>query len=82
MKKRDLADGISNGYIDEIYAAGRTAGAFGGKLLGAGGGGFMLFVVPPENKTKVREKLQRLVHVNFDFENNGSRVIAFDSDSV
>ena len=42
----------------------------------------MLFVVPPENKTKVREKLQRLVHVNFDFENNGSRVIAFDSDSV
>jgi len=52
--KRGLDGGISNAEIDEIYAAGRKAGAWGGKLLGAGGGGFMLFFAPPETHAKLR----------------------------
>ncbi len=52
--KRGLDGGISNPEIDEIYAAGRKAGAWGGKLLGAGGGGFMLFFAPPETHAKLR----------------------------
>jgi D-glycero-alpha-D-manno-heptose-7-phosphate kinase len=53
--KRGLDGGVSNVEIDEIYAAGRKAGAWGGKLLGAGGGGFMLFFAPPETHPKLRE---------------------------
>lgn len=53
--KRSLDGGVSNAEIDEIYAAGRKAGAWGGKLLGAGGGGFMLFFAPPETHAKLRE---------------------------
>ena len=52
--KRGLDGGISNAEIDEIYATGRKAGAWGGKLLGAGGGGFMLFFAPPETHAKLR----------------------------
>ena len=57
MLKRELTDKISNPMIDEIYEAGRGAGAIGGKLLGAGGGGFMVFFVPPEKRQAVRDKL-------------------------
>jgi D-glycero-alpha-D-manno-heptose-7-phosphate kinase len=53
--KRGLDGGISNAEIDEIYATGREAGAWGGKLLGAGGGGFMLFFAPPESHPKLRQ---------------------------
>lgn len=53
--KRSLDGGVSNPEIDEIYTAGRQAGAWGGKLLGAGGGGFMLFFAPPETHAKLRE---------------------------
>ena len=56
--KRELADRVSNNQIDEIYEAGREAGAIGGKLLGAGGGGFMVFFVEPEKREQVRERLK------------------------
>jgi D-glycero-alpha-D-manno-heptose-7-phosphate kinase len=57
--KRELADSVSNPQLDEIYEAGREAGAIGGKLLGAGGGGFMVFLVEPEKREKVRERLKK-----------------------
>src|SRR5208282_2249745 len=58
--KRTLTQRISNTHIDEIYEAGLSAGALGGKLLGAGGGGFMLFFVPPERKDALRMRLKQL----------------------
>jgi D-glycero-alpha-D-manno-heptose-7-phosphate kinase len=73
--KRGLTSKISNPAIDEIYEAGRSAGALGGKLLGAGGGGFMLFFVPPTAQKAVKEKLHTLTHVPFKFEKGGSRII-------
>jgi D-glycero-alpha-D-manno-heptose-7-phosphate kinase len=79
--KRELADGVTTPAVDGIYAAGREAGALGGKLLGAGGGGFMLFVVKPEDRQKVRERLKDLIHVSFDFDTSGSKIVVFDPDS-
>jgi len=79
--KRSLTSKISNPDIDAIYKAGMDAGAFGGKLLGAGGGGFMLFYVPLERQDEVREKLKHLVHVPFAFEKTGSTIIYYTSKS-
>jgi D-glycero-alpha-D-manno-heptose-7-phosphate kinase len=56
----------------------RTAGALGGKLTGAGGGGFMLLFVPPENQGAVRKQLDSLVHVPFKFDFSGSQIIVCD----
>lgn len=78
MCKRSLSDGISTPLVDEIYAAARDAGAIGGKLLGAGGGGFVLLFVEPPNQAAVREKLRHLVHVPIHFENEGSRIVLYD----
>jgi D-glycero-alpha-D-manno-heptose-7-phosphate kinase len=77
--KRKLADGISNNEIDDIYEAGLSAGALGGKLLGAGGGGFMVFFVEPSNEARdaVRQRLSKLIHVNFDFESEGSKIVLY-----
>jgi D-glycero-alpha-D-manno-heptose-7-phosphate kinase len=80
--KRDLSDRISTPQVDEIYEAGRAAGAIGGKLLGAGGGGFMLFVVDPKNRAAVRKSLEKLVHVAFDFDNSGSRVVLYQPNGL
>jgi D-glycero-alpha-D-manno-heptose-7-phosphate kinase len=77
MVKRSLTDLISNPVIDQMYETGRNAGAIGGKLLGAGGGGFLLFFVRPEERTKVREALKKLLHVPFRFENLGSQIIYY-----
>lgn len=76
--KRTLSSSVSNPAIDGIYQAGMDAGALGGKILGAGGGGFILFFVKPENQAKVREKLQSLLHVNFKFEDTGSSIVLYD----
>lgn len=75
--KRSLSDRVSSPEIDQIYEAAIKAGAIGGKLLGAGGGGFMVFLVKPALQKKVREALSHLIHVPFRFENNGSRVVLY-----
>lgn len=82
MLKRELADGVSTPAIDQIYAAGRAAGAIGGKLLGAGGGGFMLFIVAPENQPALRRKLKDLILVNFDLDTGGSKIVVFEPDDL
>lgn len=73
--KRSITDKISSPEIDEIYAAARSAGALGGKILGAGGGGFMLVFAKPEQQAKVRKKLSNLLEVKFDFDKTGSQII-------
>jgi D-glycero-alpha-D-manno-heptose-7-phosphate kinase len=78
--KRSLSAKVSNSDVDEIYSTARLAGAIGGKLTGAGGGGFMLLFVPPEKQIKVREKLKNLIYVPFEFESAGSQIIFFDID--
>ena len=75
--KRQLSDKVSNSGIDEFYEAARTMGAIGGKLLGAGGGGFFLLFARPGDHKAIREKFSRLVHVPFRFENAGSRVVLY-----
>jgi len=75
--KRSLTPSITNSFIDEVYEAGMEAGALGGKLLGAGGGGFILFFVKPELQHNVKEKLQKLLYVPFKFENSGSQIIYY-----
>ena len=75
--KRSLTSQITNSDIDEIYETGIKNGALGGKLLGAGGGGFILFFVKPEQQKKVREALKNLLYVPFNFENSGSQVIYY-----
>lgn len=77
MIKRSLTDRISTPEIDKIYETAIKAGALGGKLLGAGGGGFILFFVEPDNQSKVKEKLGNLLHVPFKFENFGSQIIYY-----
>ncbi|RZB35270.1 MAG: D-glycero-alpha-D-manno-heptose-7-phosphate kinase [Desulfobacteraceae bacterium Eth-SRB1] len=78
--KRSLTDKISNSTIDEIYDKARNAGAIGGKILGAGGGGFILFFVEPERQAQVKEALG-LLHVPFKFEHEGSRIIYYKPES-
>ena len=73
--KRSLTDKISTPNIDRIYESALKAGAIGGKLLGAGGGGYMLIFAEPEKQDKVKEALGGLIHVPFGFENKGSRII-------
>ncbi|MGB0670112.1 MAG: kinase [Rhodospirillales bacterium] len=73
--KRQLADGVSTDVIDDIYQAAREAGAVGGKLLGAGGGGFMLFYVEPDHRDAVRQALGKLIEVDFKIDDDGSEVI-------
>ncbi|MBY0430235.1 MAG: kinase [Rhodospirillales bacterium] len=78
MLKKELADNVSTGRIDEIYEAALAAGALGGKLLGAGGGGFMMLFVPPEAQQAVRERLAKLVEVSFAIGSMGSRVVVYE----
>jgi len=80
--KRTLTQKISNASIDEIYEAGLSAGALGGKLLGAGGGGFMLFYAPPERQEALRARLKKLLCVPFAFSNRGSHVAVYEPDEV
>ncbi len=82
LLKRELASSVSNSQIDEIYEAGREAGALGGKLLGAGGGGFMVLLVDPENRDRVRERLKKLIHVNIGFDTEGSKIVIYQPDSA
>jgi D-glycero-alpha-D-manno-heptose-7-phosphate kinase len=75
--KRSLSTQVSNSQVDEMYEAALSAGALGGKITGAGGGGFMLLFVPPECQGKVRESLKSHIHVPFRFDFGGSQIIYF-----
>ncbi|WP_321504052.1 kinase [uncultured Methanoregula sp.] len=80
--KRSLTDKISTLQIDKIYNDALDAGALGGKLLGAGGGGFMLFFVEPEKQPAVKKRLQGLLHVPFKFDTTGSQIIYYASEDT
>ena len=75
LLKRGLADAVSNPEVDEIYKIAREHGALGGKILGAGSKGFMLFFAPPEKQAALRKALSRFVFVPFCFESEGSVTI-------
>jgi D-glycero-alpha-D-manno-heptose-7-phosphate kinase len=75
--KRSLSGVVSNTQVDEIYAEARRAGARGGKLLGAGGGGFVLFYVPAACRQQVKERLRSLIWVPFQFDTGGSQIIFY-----
>ena len=75
--KRSITDAISNDFIDEVYERGLKAGAIGGKLLGAGGGGFLAFVVEKDLKEQLIESLSDLLHVPFHFDQMGSHIIHY-----
>ena len=80
--KRTLTQRITNPAIDEIYEAGLSAGALGGKLLGAGGGGFMVFFVPPERREALRERLKKLLCIPFKFSSRGSHVVLYEPEKL
>lgn len=80
--KRSLSDRVSTPEIDQIYAAAMEAGAIGGKILGAGGGGFLLLFAKPEKQTDIRDRLHKLIHVPFDFEDSGSRVVLYQPNGL
>ena len=73
--KRSLTNKITTPFVDEIYETAIKAGALGGKLLGAGGGGCVLFFVEPEHQHKVKEELKKLLYIPFKFENLGCQII-------
>ena len=80
--KRRLSDMVSTREIDDLYDVARSAGAIGGKLLGAGAGGFMLLFVTPEHQDKVRARLHPLVHVPIRFETAGSRIVLYQPNGL
>lgn len=79
--KRSITDFITNSEIDSIYEKGIKAGAKGGKLLGAGGGGFMLFFVEPNKQKQVKKSLKDILHVPMRFDFSGSQIVYY-SDHV
>ena len=78
--KRSLSGVVSNTQVDDVYAEARRAGARGGKLLGAGGGGFLLFYVPAACRQQVKERLRGLIWVPFQFDTGGSQIIFYSPD--
>lgn len=78
--KKSLARGISTPIIDETYERAMNAGATGGKLLGAGGAGFMIFYVPEERQQSVRDALKYLREMDFEMDNSGTTIIYVDRD--
>ena len=76
--KKSLASSVSNCSIDEAYELAKQNGAWGGKILGAGGGGFLLFLAPPEFHKKIADELKSLSKIDFALENSGSTVLAYD----
>ncbi len=82
MFKRSLSDKISNPEIDEMYETAMQAGAIGGKILGAGGGGFLLLFAKPEKQAAIRAKLNNLIHVPFKFDDSGSKVVLYQPDGL
>ena len=81
LAKRSLSDRVSSSEVDEIYQTALAAGAVGGKLIGAGGGGFLLLFASPERHELLKLKLERLIHVPFHFEFSGSQIIFYDPET-
>ena len=79
--KRQTGGAITTSSIDALYERGIAAGAIGGKLLGAGGGGFLVFYVQPEKQAAVKEAMKDLLYVPFQFEDGGTRVIHYTPES-
>lgn len=75
--KRGTGSKVSNGSIDELYNVGIKAGALGGKLLGAGGGGFLLFYCEKDRQASLMQALEKLMIVPFNFENEGTHVLYY-----
>lgn len=78
--KRQTGNAVSTSGIDALYDKGIKAGALGGKLLGAGGGGFLVFYVQKENQAAVREAMKNLLYIPFKFENEGTKVIYYEAE--
>ncbi len=78
--KRSLSESVSSAEVDQLFELAMSAGAIGGKLTGAGGGGFLLLFVPPDRQDQVRAKLNKLIHVPIKFEFSGSQIIFFDQE--
>ncbi|NTV49876.1 MAG: kinase [Geobacteraceae bacterium] len=78
--KRSISPNISNSHVDNIYERAREAGAIGGKLSGAGGGGFFLIFAPPEKHSDIRQALSNHIHVPFKFDFGGSQIIYYTLD--
>ena len=82
MLKKSLASGISNPLIDDTYGKAIEAGALGGKLLGAGGAGFMIFYVRPEQQEAVRKALSHLREMDFEMDNSGASIVHVDKENI
>jgi D-glycero-alpha-D-manno-heptose-7-phosphate kinase len=80
--KKTLSTKISNNLIDNIYETALSNGALGGKLLGAGGGGFILFYVPKKKQKAVRQALDKLNNVPFNFDNQGSSIVLYEPNGL
>lgn len=78
--KRGITQNISNDAIDSIYVKARNAGALGGKLLGAGGGGFMLFYAEPDRQEGIKDALKEFLYVPIEFENSGTKIMYYKSE--
>lgn len=76
--KRSLSSVVSNSEVDNLYERARTAGAVGGKLTGAGGGGFLLLFAPPDKHRDILEALDGRIHVPFELESAGSQIIFYE----
>ena len=75
-RKRELTDGVTSSYIDNIYTKAIKAGAYGGKLMGAGGGGFFMFIAPPDAHDRIKKAIPEInVWVPFKFDYEGSKII-------
>lgn len=82
MLKKSLACGITNCFIDETYEKAMAAGASGGKLLGAGGAGFMIFYVKPGKQNAVRKALSGLREMDFEMDNSGASIVHVDKENI
>ena len=78
--KRQTGSAVTTSGIDALYDKGIAAGALGGKLLGAGGGGFLVFYVPQKKQAAVREAMKDLLYIPFKFENEGTKVIYYEAE--
>jgi D-glycero-alpha-D-manno-heptose-7-phosphate kinase len=77
--KRGITDLVSTEKIDDLYQNARDNGAIGGKLLGAGGGGFLLIFAPPEKQKRIRERFNKVLFVPFHFESLGSQIVMYST---